>query len=71
MQLLMLFGNEVIDRINIDGNNKPLPEHLVRLQEALIVRNQEELECCADEPRFELGSVSSQQGFRNVSTSSR
>lgn len=67
MRLIMLFGNEVIDQIMIDCNKLGKPGYISDLQEALIYRNEEMLECCADSPNFAIENVPSKQAFQSLS----
>lgn len=57
MNLLMLFGNEVIDLINIKKTNVT-PTYLLDLKQELITRNEENLNTATDEPQFALGNIS-------------
>ncbi len=53
MKLVMLFGNEVIDLIKIKKTDLT-PSTLLNMQEALINRNEENLNFAFDEPHFGL-----------------
>ena len=50
---MMLFGNEVIDLINVKKANLS-PSQLLNLKQALILRNEENLNVATDEPQFAL-----------------
>ncbi len=52
MELIMLFGDEMIDKIKVNARKAKTPDYLLDLKEALIARNEENLNCCSDEPRF-------------------
>ena len=60
MQLVMLLGAEVIDKINIEDNNMGNAAYIALLQDALINRNMESLECCADVPGFAFEAITAQ-----------
>lgn len=65
MRLLLLFGDAVVDQIKIDRNKYHLPGYIGDLQEALITRNEEMLECCADLPHFAIKTVPAKRTFEN------
>lgn len=57
MKLMMLFGKEIIDIININ-KAQLAPDHLLNAKETLIVRNEESLNAATDEPQFALKTTS-------------
>lgn len=57
MELMMLFGDEVIDKIKVNSKKAKTPDYLACLQEELIERNEENLNVCRDEPHFVLYNI--------------
>jgi hypothetical protein len=66
MRLVMFIGDEVIDQTNIDFDKLNTPGYVAYLQEELIGRNEEMLECCADSPRFAIENVPSGGAFASL-----
>jgi len=63
MELIILFGDEIIDRIELDVRVPLTSHYLAYLQEELILRNEEHLNLSKDAPSFALDHVPSRVNF--------
>jgi hypothetical protein len=63
MELIILFGDEIIDSIELDVRVPLTSQYLAYLQVELICRNEELLNFSKDAPSFALDHVPSRANF--------